>query len=198
MGAGPEGLHCCYPPHRQCSPLWYGLTLHAMSKNRGQLRALPCLGFDQETQKRAEIHESQRSLEDWDADYHSVQIHNTHECTILELFRGLQLQFSVVTDKRFLLLLTRHSYRRSWLSSLICNDVERNGVSLCLCNRSSLAERNVLVSLQPRDQSFDSSLAQWNRSDCCDLRLRCPWRTPEVVSDFRDFALRFKGAMESR
>ena len=30
------------------------------------------------------------------------------------------------------------------------------------------------------------------------LRLRCPSRTPEIASDFRDFALRFKGAMESR
>ena len=30
------------------------------------------------------------------------------------------------------------------------------------------------------------SLAHQNRSDFCDLRLRCPSRTPEIASDFRD------------
>ena len=39
-------------------------------------------------------------------------------------------------------------------------------------------------------------LAHRNRSDFCDLQ--CLSRTPEIASDFRDFALRFKGAMESR
>ena len=45
-------------------------------------------------------------------------------------------------------------------------------------------------------------LAHRNRSDFCDLRLRCPSRTPEIaaISETRDSndALRFKGAMESR
>ena len=45
---------------------------------------------------------------------------------------------------------------------------------------------------------FFCALAHRNRSDFCDLRLRCPSQTPEIASDFRDFALRFKGAMESR
>ena len=30
----------------------------------------------------------------------------------------------------------------------------------------------------------------------CDLRLRCPSRTPEIASDFQGFALEFKGVME--
>ena len=34
-----------------------------------------------------------------------------------------------------------------------------------------------------------STLAHRNRSDFCDLRLRCPSRTPEIASDYRDFAL---------
>ena len=41
-----------------------------------------------------------------------------------------------------------------------------------------------------------------NRSYFCDLRLRCPSRTPEIamISETRESnaALRFKGAMESR
>ena len=45
-------------------------------------------------------------------------------------------------------------------------------------------------------------LAHRNRSDSCDLRLRCPSRTPEIaaISETRqsNAALRFKGAMESR
>ena len=39
--------------------------------------------------------------------------------------------------------------------------------------------------------------AHRNCSDFCDLRLWCPSRTPEIARDFREFALRFKGAMES-
>ena len=46
------------------------------------------------------------------------------------------------------------------------------------------------------------SLAHRNRSNFCDLRLRCPSRTPEIaaISETRESnaALRFKGAMESR
>ena len=46
------------------------------------------------------------------------------------------------------------------------------------------------------------SLAHRNRSDFCDLRLRCPSLTPEIaaISERRESnaALRFKGAMESR
>ena len=46
------------------------------------------------------------------------------------------------------------------------------------------------------------SLAHRNRSDFCDLRLRCPSRTPEIAAIFErresNAALRFKGAMESR
>ena len=46
------------------------------------------------------------------------------------------------------------------------------------------------------------NLAHRNRSDFCDLRLRCPSRTPEIaaISETRESnaALRFKGAMESR
>ena len=45
-------------------------------------------------------------------------------------------------------------------------------------------------------------LAHRNRSDFCDLRLRCPSRIPEIaaISETRESnaALRFKGAMESR
>ena len=44
-------------------------------------------------------------------------------------------------------------------------------------------------------------LAHRNRSDFCDLRLRCPSRTPEIaISETRESnaALRFKSAMESR
>ena len=45
-------------------------------------------------------------------------------------------------------------------------------------------------------------LAHRNRSDFCDLRLRCPSRTPEIaaISETRESnaVLRFKGAMESR
>ena len=48
----------------------------------------------------------------------------------------------------------------------------------------------------------NSPLAHRNRSDFCDLRLRCPLRTPEIaaISGTRESnaALRFKGAMESR
>ena len=44
------------------------------------------------------------------------------------------------------------------------------------------------------------NLAHRNRSDFCDLRLRCPSRTPEIaaISETRESnaALRFKGAME--
>ena len=47
-----------------------------------------------------------------------------------------------------------------------------------------------------------SDLVHRNRSDFCDLRLRCPSRTPEIapISETRESnaALRFKGAMESR
>ena len=47
-----------------------------------------------------------------------------------------------------------------------------------------------------------TDLAHRNRSDFCDLRLRCPPRTPEIaaISETREkqCALRFKGAMESR
>ena len=47
----------------------------------------------------------------------------------------------------------------------------------------------------------DNILAHRNRSDFCDLRLRCPSRTPEIaaISETRESnaALRFKGAMES-
>ena len=43
--------------------------------------------------------------------------------------------------------------------------------------------------------------AHQNRSDSCDLRLRCPSRTPEIVAISEttesNAALRFKGAMES-
>ena len=46
------------------------------------------------------------------------------------------------------------------------------------------------------------TLAHRNRSDFCDLRLRCPSRTREIaaISETRESsaALRFKGAMESR
>ena len=49
---------------------------------------------------------------------------------------------------------------------------------------------------------FGCSLAHRNRSDFCDLRLRCPSRTPEIaaISETRESnaALRFKGPMESR
>ena len=49
---------------------------------------------------------------------------------------------------------------------------------------------------------FCLDLAHRNRSDFCDLRLRCPSRTPEIaaISETRESnaALRFKGAMESR
>ena len=51
----------------------------------------------------------------------------------------------------------------------------------------------------PCDSS--STLAHRNRSDFCDLRLRCPSRTPEIaaMSETRESnaAMRFKGAMES-
>ena len=40
--------------------------------------------------------------------------------------------------------------------------------------------------------AFLNALAHRNRSDFCDLRLRCPSRTPEIASDFRDIALRFE------
>ena len=44
--------------------------------------------------------------------------------------------------------------------------------------------------------------AHRNRSDFCDLRLRCPSRTPEIAAILEtresNAALRFKGAMESR
>ena len=47
-----------------------------------------------------------------------------------------------------------------------------------------------------------ATLAHRNRSDFCDLRLRCPSRTPEIaaISMTRqsNAALRFEGAMESR
>ena len=46
--------------------------------------------------------------------------------------------------------------------------------------------------------SRSDCLAHQSRSDFCDLRLRCPSRTPEIASDFRDFALGLKGAMENR
>ena len=55
--------------------------------------------------------------------------------------------------------------------------------------RISAAQRNVFG-------------AHRNRSDFCDLRLRCPSLTPEIaaISETRESnaALRFKGAMESR
>ena len=41
-------------------------------------------------------------------------------------------------------------------------------------------------------------LAHRNRSDLCDLRLRCPSRIPDIARDLRDKALRFEGAMERR
>ena len=53
-----------------------------------------------------------------------------------------------------------------------------------------------------RRDSIGKSLAHRNRSNFCDLRLRCPSRTPEIaaISERRESngALRFKGAMESR
>ena len=52
------------------------------------------------------------------------------------------------------------------------------------------------------DTNGGSTLAHRNRSDFCDLRLRCPSRTPEIaaISETRESnaALRFRGAMESR
>ena len=42
-----------------------------------------------------------------------------------------------------------------------------------------------------RSGMINGTLAHRNRSDFCDLRLRCPSRTPEIASDFRGFALRF-------
>ena len=46
----------------------------------------------------------------------------------------------------------------------------------------------------PPDHDFAPSAPKSERF----LRLRCPSRTPEIANDFRDFALRFEGAMESR
>ena len=44
----------------------------------------------------------------------------------------------------------------------------------------------------PAFPALINPLAHRNYSDFCDLRLRCPSRTPENSSDFRDFELRFK------
>ena len=61
---------------------------------------------------------------------------------------------------------------------------------------------NSLTLLKITNSASPSVLAHRNRSDCCDLRLRCPSQTPEIapISETRESnaALRFKGAMESR
>ena len=56
----------------------------------------------------------------------------------------------------------------------------------------------VAPTIAPRIGSKFVCLGHLNRSDLSDLRLRCPARTPEITSDFRDFALRFKSAMEPK
>ena len=55
----------------------------------------------------------------------------------------------------------------------------------------------VVINESPINANF-RSLAHRNSSDFCDLRLRCPSRTPEIASDFRDLAFRFKGAMDPK
>ena len=42
------------------------------------------------------------------------------------------------------------------------------------------------------------SLAHRNRSDCCDLRLRCPSRTPEIAAISCDLRARWKVASDLR
>ena len=56
---------------------------------------------------------------------------------------------------------------------------------------------------QRRGLENQDSLAHRNRSDFCDLRLRCPLRTPEIASDFRekfhcDVGVRWKVAGDLR
>ena len=68
---------------------------------------------------------------------------------------------------------------------------------LCSTERQSGSGLAKLANQAARDRS----LAHRNRSDFCDLRLRCPSRTPEIaaISETRESnaALRFKAAMES-
>ena len=49
----------------------------------------------------------------------------------------------------------------------------------------SLLRRADLPLLRPASTTL-RILAHRNRSNLCDLRLRCPSRTPEIASDFRD------------
>ena len=54
----------------------------------------------------------------------------------------------------------------------------------------------------PLPRISSKSLAHRNRNEFCDLRLRCPSRTPEIAAKLEtrqsNAALRFKGAMENR
>ena len=55
-----------------------------------------------------------------------------------------------------------------------------NGISRHF--RESFSELRELL------REYPGTLAHRNHSDFCDLRLRCPSRTPEIASDFQDFA----------